>query len=152
MLTQTQIHFLQAAKSSAVASGHVFPAMAACEAALESGWGLSELATENNNLFGQKQQVHPIYETISLPTKEFLNHAWVTVEAEWIKFPDWASNFKARMATLVRLAPTYPHYANALKARDAEEYILEVSKSWSTGPDRAKQVLAIYNAHQDILA
>ncbi|HZU08351.1 MAG TPA: glucosaminidase domain-containing protein, partial [Pseudacidobacterium sp.] len=50
--------FLQKAYQAAAAAGHIFPEYAACEAALESGWGLSHLATEANNLFGQKQ-AHP---------------------------------------------------------------------------------------------
>jgi flagellum-specific peptidoglycan hydrolase FlgJ len=48
--------------------------MAACEAALESTWGASELATKGNNLFGQKQQVHPEFGTLHIPTREFINY------------------------------------------------------------------------------
>lgn len=54
-MAQYQEEFLQQAASAARRAGHIFPEYAACEAALESAWGHSELAREANNLFGQKQ-------------------------------------------------------------------------------------------------
>jgi hypothetical protein len=48
---------------------------------------------------------------------------------------------------LERLAPSCPHYALALEATTAEEYVTEVSLSWSAEPNRAKNCTAIYNAH-----
>lgn len=74
MSTPEQLAFLSDAFERAQAAEHVFPEMAACEAALESAWDTSELAKLYNNLFGPKQQVHPIYQTVTIPTKEFLSH------------------------------------------------------------------------------
>lgn len=119
--------------------------MAACEAALESAWGNSELAVQDNNLFGMKQHQHPIYGTAALPTREYLSGEWKVVNALWIHYPGWATCFADRMITLTRLAPQLPHYAAALKATNAEAYIVEVSKSWATDPARASKVSAIYS-------
>lgn len=134
-------------------SGHIFPAYAACEAALESGWGRSQLAIEANNLFGQKQSKPPLAgtETLVLPTREFLQGAWTTVNASWVKFGSWSDGFRARMQLLQRLSPRYPHYAAALAATTGEQFIVEVSQTWSTDPDRARKVLSIYDAHQHLL-
>jgi flagellum-specific peptidoglycan hydrolase FlgJ len=142
--------FLQKAYQAAEDAGHIFPEYAACEAALESGWGLSHLATEANNLFGQKQAHPPLAgtETISLPTREYLHGAWTTIQANWIKFPDWAACFAGRMRLLKSLAAAWPHYSAALSARTGEAFIHEVSKSWSTDPQRAGKVLAIYDRHR----
>jgi flagellum-specific peptidoglycan hydrolase FlgJ len=137
--------FLDKARAQAIQSGHVFPDMAACEAALECGFATSALAIKYNNLFGMKQHEHPVYGTVVLPTKEFLNHGWVVVNASWVTYPDYASCFKDRMDTLQRLQHVYPHYGAALSATDPITYINEVSKSWSTDPDRAAKVIAIYN-------
>lgn len=155
-MTLEQKQFLLKAASAAQHAGHVFPEMAACEAALESAWGKSGLATEDNNLFGMKQHRHPIYGTHVLPTKEFvglekdtedgLRDGWIAVKAQWVKYPDCASCFADRMATLKRLASAYPHYAAALDAKDRSAYITEVSKTWSTDPGRAAKVQAIYDA------
>jgi flagellum-specific peptidoglycan hydrolase FlgJ len=141
--------FLARACQAARAAKHVFPEFAACEAALESGWGRSRLAMEANNLFGQKQS-HPAMagtETISMPTREFLHDHWMTVQANWVKFPGWTECFAARMELLRRLSRAFPHYQQALNAVNGEQYVIAVSKSWSTDPDRAGKVLAVYDAH-----
>lgn len=143
------VHALRAAESAC----HVFPAYAACEAALESGWGQSRLAVEANNLFGQKQS-HPTLAdtgTISMPTREYLHAHWMTVSANWAKFPDWNACFAARMELLRRLASSFPHYQAALHAINGEQYVMEVSQTWSTDPERAGKVLTIYDAHVNIL-
>lgn len=146
-LTESQKQFLDDASQAAFEAHHPFPSMAGCEAALESAYGTSQLAREDNNLFGTKQHQHPIYGTAYLPTHEFLDGQWVIVEAAWVKYPDWATSMKDRVATLQRMAPHYPHYANALAATDKNVYIAEVSKTWSTDPDRASKVLAIHKQY-----
>ena len=149
-----QSDFLLRAASAAAVAKHVFPEFAACEAALESGWGNSELANQANNLFGQKQSHPPIAGsgTLMLPTREFLHGSWVTVQANWTKFPDWSACFTARMQLLERLSPDFPHYAAALAATNGEQFITQVSMSWSTDPQRAGKVLSIYDAHKDVFA
>jgi flagellum-specific peptidoglycan hydrolase FlgJ len=149
-LSPQQTAFLRSAYRGALDARHVFPDIAACEAALESAWGTSELAVKANNLFGQKQQTHPVYGTIAIPTREFINHQWVTQDAEWVVFPSVVECFASRMATLLRLSQDYPHYALALEAKSGAEYIREVSLSWSTDPQRAAKVLAIYDAHKNL--
>jgi flagellum-specific peptidoglycan hydrolase FlgJ len=145
----TEAEFLAKAVFAAHTAGHVWPEFAACEAALESAWGSSELAVEANNLFGQKQSHPPRAgtRTLILPTREFIDGSWVTVQAEWVKFPDWDTSFAARMLLLGDLAGRYPHYAEAIIAKTGEAYVTAVSKSWSTDPDRAEKVLAIYRQH-----
>lgn len=151
----TPAEFLPKAMIEAIASNHVFPAMAACEAALESAWGESGLAKHHNNLFGEKAPRDPAQweglGTVVLPTKEFVHHEWITVDATWLTFPTWQASFEFRMQTLHRLAATFPEYRLALKANSPEYYIGEVSQRWSTDPQRAAKVLQIYHAHQDLL-
>jgi flagellum-specific peptidoglycan hydrolase FlgJ len=146
-MTSEQKSFLDTTRLAAMYASHPFPAMAACEAALESGWGKSLLALQDFNLFGIKQHRHPIYKTVNLPTKEFLGGSWVTVTDGFVKYPDLTSCFADRKGTLMRLASVYPHYKAAIEAPDAETYIREVSKTWSTDPDRANKVLSIYQEY-----
>lgn len=142
--------FLVKAAEAARAGHHIFPQMAACEAALESGWGRSQLAVEANNLFGQKQDWwHPEGTgTLSLPTEEFLGGKWVEVTAEWVRFANWAECFAGRMHLLELLSVEYPSYAEALHAETPEEFVELVSRRWSTDPQRAAKVIEIYNAHR----
>lgn len=144
-MNDAQRQFLDRATAEAAKANHPFPPMAACEAALESGWGHSQLAREGNNLFGMKQHAHAVFGTMTLPTSEFLDGKWVTVPgANWVKYPDLASCFADRLATLQRLSNAYPHYAAALKAEDAQTFVTEVSKTWSTDPNRAQKIIGIY--------
>lgn len=145
--------FLLKARAMAREAGHIWPEYAACEAALESSWGRSELAVRANNLFGQKQSHIPLpgSGTLALPTREFLHGAWTSVVAKWASFPDWAACFKARMELLHRMAKQYPGYGRALIATAGDEYVREVSAVWSTDPKRAEQVLQIHKQHQSQL-
>jgi flagellum-specific peptidoglycan hydrolase FlgJ len=142
-----QRQFLDRASQQAETAGHLYPTMAACEAALESGYGTSGLSISGNNLFGMKQHTHPIYGTLNIPTREFEGGEWVVVDAEWVKYPDWAACFADRLATLNRLAPHFPNYAAALSAADSDSYVLAVSKTWSTDPARGEKVQAIHGAY-----
>lgn len=149
-----QEEFLTAAAAAARAAGHLFPDFAACEAALESGWGLSHLALEANNLFGQKQAHPPLpgTSTLALPTREFLHGSWVATAADWVRFPDWASCFRERMALLRSLSRAWPNYRAALDAATGEQFVTEVSRTWSTDPGRAGKVLTLYDHHRAAFA
>jgi flagellum-specific peptidoglycan hydrolase FlgJ len=72
----------------------------------------------------------------------------VVVQANWVKFPDWAACFRERMALLRSLSEAYPHYKVALGAATGELFITEVSKTWSTDPDRAGKVLSVFDVHR----
>ncbi len=128
-------------------AGHIFPEMAACEAALESAFGQSQLAREGKNLFGTKLHGHPVIGSLRLPTKEFTNDEWVVVSADWMDYASFAECFSDRMATLSRLAPYYPNYQLALTAGNAIDYVTAVSKTWATDPERAAKCIAIYNQY-----
>ncbi len=142
--------FLKKASELARQAGHIWPEYAACEAALESGWGRSGLAVKANNLFGEKQSRPPFAGTgtLELPTREYLHGEWVTVTADWVVFPDWAASFRTRMDRLHRLAKAYPAYGRALAATSGEQFVREVSISWSTDPHRADKVLVVYQQHK----
>jgi hypothetical protein len=148
MISPLQEDFLRAACDSAGAAGHIFPEYAACEAALESNWGQSALARRAFNLFGQKASgAAPPESVLLLPTQEFLEGRWVTVMARWARFPDFAACFGARMALLRRLQSRYPAYRRALAAVNGEVFVTEVSRGWSTDPQRAAKVLALHRLH-----
>jgi flagellum-specific peptidoglycan hydrolase FlgJ len=151
MFTNAQLRFLIDAEKAADIAGHHFPELAACEAAEESRFGTSVLAVTDNNLFGMKQHRHVVFGTHALPTREFQNGEWAEVIAKFISYPSWAACFKDRMVTLLRLAAVYPHYAAALKATSPEIYVREISATWSTDPQRADKVLAIWRESKQIV-
>lgn len=135
----TKQDFFAKAYPAAIASGHIWPEYAICEAALESAWGESKLARVAQNLFGQKKGKEN-FPVISIPTKEYLKGRWEVVEAQWPAFPSWEVSFRERMALLRR----NPAYAHALESATGEEFVREVSKVWATDPKRADSVLLTY--------
>ena len=149
-MSDFRLLFLQKALAAAKDAQHIFPEYAACEAALESRYGESQLARVDNNLFGMKQHKHHIYGSHALPAREYEDGEWITVRQEFIKYPGWHECFQDRMATLIRLAPVFPAYHAALKTADGESFVTEVSKSWSTDP-RAKKVLEIYQRRMRLI-
>lgn len=134
--------------------GHPWPEMAGCEAALESRkpgsvpFALSQLAADDNNLFGMKIHRHNDYGQVALPTKEFLSGQWTVVTGLFEKYPTLEDCFNDRLATLLRLRSIYPHYKNALDASDPVTYVTEVSKTWSTDPARADKCILIYREYK----
>ncbi len=128
-------------------SGHVWPAYAAAEACLESAWGESKLTQRTKDVFGLKCPSDWDGATIHMDTGEFLHGHDVTQDAAWPVFDTYSQCFAERMAVLKRLAPEYPDYAAALAATSGEEFIVNVSRTWSTDPARGQKVLEIYNAH-----
>ncbi len=153
--------FLRAACEAAAQAGHIWPEYAACEAALESArkglFGQSRLAIEANNLLGQKQGTRRKlpYPTVTWSTWEDINGpapgGEVIQRHEFLKFPNWETCFKERMALLRALAPVYPNYAEALAAKTGEQFVFAVSRTWSTDPARAIKVLRIFRDYQPAL-
>lgn len=158
MATAEQIETLKMLVREARASEHVWPEMAACEACLETAWLTSELGREYRNLFGQKCPMLNGYPSnpvgtlkVTLPTKEWDGKQFVAVRAAFLWFLSYADAFTHRMALLQGAALRYRSYAAALHAETAEDYVAQVSKAWSTDPERAAKVLEIYRAHSDAL-
>jgi hypothetical protein len=56
------------------------------------------------------------------------------------------------MELLHRLAASYPEYQAALAATTGHDFIVHVSRSWSTDPDRAGKVLSVYDCHHQVFA
>jgi len=91
-IDQNQRHFLSAIKQGAMdgAKEGILPSITAAQAILESGWGSSELAkVPNNNLFGIKDSEDWNGEIVTVPTQEYLNGDYITVNAAFRKYASW---------------------------------------------------------------
>jgi flagellum-specific peptidoglycan hydrolase FlgJ len=150
MASPQQLAALARVYASAKESGCIWPQAQACEAMVETAWLTDELGLHDNNIFGIKQHKHPIFATVNLPTREFLCGKWVTINDDFVKYPTLADCFADRMNTLRNLAPSYPHYAAALVATNPEDFLTQVSRTWSTGPTRGATCIAILHSHPEI--
>ena len=91
-IDQNQRHFLSAIKQGAMdgAKEGILPSITGAQAILESGWGSSELAkAPNNNLFGIKDSEDWHGEIVTVPTQEYLNGDYITVNAAFRKYATW---------------------------------------------------------------
>lgn len=142
----------------------------------QSNFGRSETFIKARNIFGNKVPAQRPADmmAISIPTREFLNGRYVTVPADWILFNQISDAFTYRMQLLKK----WNMYAPALNAKTGEEFVREVSARWqqitlppdgkmsfrftsgvfawqqgrwSTAPNRAPEVIAIYKQHQLLL-
>lgn len=79
------------------ASHDQFASVVVAQAILESGWGKSTLAkAPNYNLFGIKGSYNG--QSVTLPTKEYLNGKWVTVQQTFKKYPSYDASCADRIA------------------------------------------------------
>lgn len=135
--------FLLTMRDAATAAGHLFPAYAACEAALEtagtplvgvpqSNFGRDGVYLEGNNVFGNKAPATMPAEpsgmtTFNIETREYIQGiGYMMVPATWIRFSTIANAFTYRMSLLKR----WSIYAEALRAQTGEEFVRCVSAKW----------------------
>ena len=91
-INQNQRQFLSAIKQGAMdgANEGILPSITAAQAILESGWGSSQLAkAPNNNLFGIKDSEDWHGAIVTVPTQEYLNGDYITVNAAFRKYASW---------------------------------------------------------------
>ncbi|ANZ95398.1 hypothetical protein BFC19_08375 [Brochothrix thermosphacta] len=119
--------FLSQIKAGAISGWKkykVLPSLTGAQAALESGWGSSGLSLSANNLFGIKGRYNGQFEL--WPTLEFINGQWVTVNAEFRKYPSWKESMEDHGKFLVE----NPRYYKVLGEKD---YIKATNEIWLAG-------------------
>jgi flagellum-specific peptidoglycan hydrolase FlgJ len=131
------------ARASAVKS-KIPASFTIAQAALESGWGKSELATRGFNLFGVKADAPWKGDILTMPTREFLQGAWVTVAARWRRYPDWLACLDDHAAFLMK----NPRYHLAFLTTTPEAFAKAIAAAgYATDPAYAGKIIATINAH-----
>ena len=145
MTVQSFINTIGPAAKESMKQTGLSAAFVVAEAALESGWGGSELAQRGKNLFGVK--AFPGWEgaTMSLPTREFLEGKWTTVQAQWCVYVTWDDSILAHAKFLF----DNPRYKNALQVRDDPAAVTWAVQAagYATDPDYARKINQIVDAH-----
>ena len=132
-----------AAKASA-ATTKIPASFTVAEAALESGWGSSQLAAQGFNLFGVKADHAWAGETLTMRTREFLDGQWVLVPALWRKYADWLGAIQDHAAFLLH----NPRYKLAFDHADGEGFARAVAAAgYATDPDYAAKVCSVIRSH-----
>ena len=90
----TSTEFIEVIGKSATTiakENNLYASIMVAQAALESGFGTSGLSSApNHNLFGIKGSYNG--ESVAMNTKEFFNNEWVTIVANFKKYPSYAES------------------------------------------------------------
>ena len=115
------------------------------EAALESGWGASLLATRAKNLFGVKADASWHGDVLMLNTREFLHGTWVMVPARWRKYGDWQACMDDHAAFLHQNRRYTPCFA----CTTGDAFANAVAQAgYATDPDYAAKLVSIIEKYQ----
>jgi flagellum-specific peptidoglycan hydrolase FlgJ len=133
-----------AAQASAESTG-VPASFTVAQAALESGWGTAQLATQAMNLFGVKADPSWHGDILTLNTREFLQETWVLVPARWRKYVDW----QACMDDHAAFFHQNRRYAACFTCTTGEAFARAVAAAgYATDPDYAAKIVSIIEQHQ----
>jgi Mannosyl-glycoprotein endo-beta-N-acetylglucosaminidase/Uncharacterized protein conserved in bacteria (DUF2272)/Putative peptidoglycan binding domain len=132
------IDFVGVRARKAMAATGVPASVTVAQAILETGWGKHTIGSAKN-LFGIKGKGPA--GSVRVPTREFLNGAWVTIEANFAKY----DSFEQSISEHARFFLKNKRYAAALKAKDdADSFAREIHKAgYATGPDYADQLIKL---------
>lgn len=136
---------LSAAAQTSMLATKIPASFVIAEAALESGWGKSQLVTDGRNLFGVKADAAWHGDVLTMQTREFLKGQWVIVPARWRKYPDWLACINDHAAFLL----TNPRYKPAFQhCDDAEAFTRAVAAGgYATDPEYANKIISVIRAH-----
>jgi flagellum-specific peptidoglycan hydrolase FlgJ len=112
----------------------------------ESAWGQSSLAAQYHNLFGIKG-IGPAG-SVTLPTQEFENGSWVTIDAQFAVYRNDAES----IASHAELLATSGYYARAMADRAyPDAFANDLTGVYATDPDYGANLIALmrlYNLYQ----
>lgn len=145
MATDTQ-GFIDSVSAGALSGWNkygVLPSVSIAQSILESGWGKSDLSTVANNLFGIKGTYQG--QSVLMPTQEYLNGQWTTVNAQFRKYPSWSASIEDHGYFLYANS----RYANLLGVKDYQTVTrLLQEDGYATAPTYASslnQIIEQYN-------
>ena len=146
-MTQTQKNFIQrignAAAADMVVSG-VLASLKIAQAIFESGWGTSVLATQANALFGIKADSRWSGRVFNVQTREFIDGASTTVNANFRAYDSWEHSNADHTAFLVGS----PRYAAVIGERDFRKAAIAIhAAGYATDPEYADKLIRIIERH-----
>lgn len=129
----------------ATSGTRLFPSVMMAQAALESGWGRSKLASLYNNLFGIKADPSWKGEKVVLSTGEYLQGIWQNVKDAFRVYSDPVLSFRDR----VKFLEENPRYRAVFEAQTPEEQARALQNAgYATDPKYATKLIATIHANE----
>jgi flagellum-specific peptidoglycan hydrolase FlgJ len=137
--------FIDSVAAGAVAAAHQWhiPAsVSIAQAIIESRSGQSGLSQKANNLFGMRGS--GTAGSITLPTKEFLDGKWVTVDAAFRNYNSQAESIEDH----AQLLASSPYYAKARAvADDPRAFANALTGVYATAPNYGEALIRVMDQH-----
>ena len=147
--TKAQQAFINQIASGAIAAQQRFgvPASVTIAQAIdESAWGTSQLAANDYNLFGIKGSGPA--GSVTLPTQEFENGQWVTIDAQFRVYHNVAESISDH----AELLATSGYYTHAMADRAAPDaFANDLTGVYATDPEYGSNLIALmrlYNLYR----
>ena len=151
-IDQNQSHFLSAIKQGAMdgVKEGVLPSITAAQAILESGWGSSELAkAPNNNLFGIKDSEDWNGEIVTVPTQEYVNGDYITVNAAFRKYTSWNDSVVDHAKFFTSTEWRKNNYRKVVNETDYRIAAQELKNAgYATDPSYAGKLISLIEAYK----
>ena len=151
-IDQNQSYFLSAIKQGAIngAKEGVLPSITAAQAILESGWGSSELAkAPNNNLFGIKDSEDWNGEIVTVPTQEYVNGDYITVNAAFRKYASWNDSVVDHAKFFTSTEWRKNNYRKVVNETDYRIAAQELKNAgYATDPSYAGKLISLIEAYK----
>ena len=123
---------------------HIFASITIAQAALESNWGQSELATQYYNLFGVKSDTGGL-----MTTKEYVNGQWIVVRAQFAIYQSWRESIEQHTALFVDgTSWDSSHYQAVLSADNYVETAQALQqRGYATDPNYAQKLISLIKTY-----
>lgn len=138
-MSYTAEQFLSKIKPYVIAdmeSSGILASLTASQAFIESNKGNSGLTTKANNLFGIKGKYNG--QSVKMNTKEYVNGQYITVQADFRKYPSWAESIADHSAMFNRMS-RYANLRGCTDYRLACKYVRE--DGYATSPVYTKTLI-----------
>lgn len=145
--------YLNSIKSGAIEGWHshqIAPSITGAQAALESGWGTSSLAKPPyNNNFGIKASSDWSGRTVSMPTREWLNGQYVTINASFRAYDSIADSVRDHAAFFTNTDWRKEHYKHVVGEKDYKKSARALQNAgYATDPSYATKLINIIEQYQ----
>lgn len=149
----TSSAYLNSIKSGAIAGWHthkIAPSITGSQAALESGWGTSSLAKPPyNNNFGIKASSDWSGRTVPMPTREWIDGQYVTVNASFRAYDSIADSVRDHAAFFTNTEWRTENYKHVVGERDYKKSARALQNAgYATDPSYATKLINIIEQYQ----
>lgn len=138
--------FLNSVASSAqqvATQSNLYASLMIAQAALESGWGGSSLATQAHNLFGVKYSGSGNYVTMN--TSEYVSGSWIYLPAKFQAYHSYSDSFAGYAALIKNNFPNSTKATAASVATAAQNLAHGKYGTYATAPNYAATLITLIN-------